>query len=51
MGRTELEDILKEQGIIEVNCEFCNERYRFDKVDVESILSQQSTTTNTETRH
>ncbi len=51
MGRTELEDILKERGIIEVNCEFCSEQYHFDKIDVESILSQQATVTDTETRH
>lgn len=51
LGRTELEDILKERGIIEVNCEFCNERYRFDQIDVEYILSQKCTIPDTETRH
>ncbi|MDO9268768.1 MAG: Hsp33 family molecular chaperone HslO [Methylobacter sp.] len=51
MGRTELEDILRERDIIEVNCEFCSEHYRFDKVDVENILSQKSTVPNSETRH
>lgn len=51
MGRTELEDILKERDIIEVNCEFCSKQYRFDKFDVENILSQTSTVTDSETRH
>lgn len=51
MGRTELEDILQERDIIEINCEFCSERYCFDKVDVESILSQKNTATAPETRH
>ncbi|MDP1770987.1 MAG: Hsp33 family molecular chaperone HslO [Methylobacter sp.] len=51
MGRTELEDILKERDIIEVNCEFCSEQYRFDKIDVENILSQKSTVTDSETLH
>jgi len=51
MGRTELEDILKERDVIEVTCEFCSERYRFDKVDVENILSQKNTANNSETRH
>jgi len=46
MGRAELEDILKEQDIIEVNCEFCGEQYRFDKIDVENILSQHSNVNN-----
>ncbi|MBL6986393.1 MAG: Hsp33 family molecular chaperone HslO [Methylobacter sp.] len=51
MGRTELEDILEERGVIEVNCEFCSEQYRFDKVDVENILSQNSIVNNSDTLH
>lgn len=51
MGRAELEDILKEQDAIEVNCEFCSEQYRFDKVDVENILSRKNTANDSETRH
>ncbi|TAK62842.1 Hsp33 family molecular chaperone HslO [Methylobacter sp.] len=51
MGRVELEDILNERSIIEVNCEFCSKQYRFDKVDVENILSQQTTVSDSETRH
>jgi molecular chaperone Hsp33 len=51
MGRTELEDILNERSIIEVNCEFCSKQYRFDKVDVENILSQKTTVPDSETRH
>ncbi len=51
MGRAELEAILKEQGIIEVNCEFCSECYRFDNIDVENILSKNSTAADSETRH
>ncbi|MDO9141724.1 MAG: Hsp33 family molecular chaperone HslO [Methylobacter sp.] len=49
MGRAELEDILKERDLIEVNCEYCSERYCFDKIDVESILAQ--TSTDSATRH
>lgn len=51
MGRAELEDILKQRDIIEVNCEFCSERYCFDKVDVENILSQQAAVSDSVTRH
>ncbi len=51
MGRAELEDILKTQDVIEVNCEFCSEHYYFDKMDVENILSQTSAVNGTETRH
>jgi molecular chaperone Hsp33 len=51
MGRTDLEEILAERGIIEVTCEFCSERYHFDKVDVENILSQPNTAPESTTRH
>jgi molecular chaperone Hsp33 len=38
MGREGLESVLKERGHIEVNCEFCNKHYLFDRVDVEQLL-------------
>lgn len=39
LGRAELEATLTEQnGRIEVTCEFCAERYEFDRVDVEYLL-------------
>lgn len=39
LGRAELEDILREQGAIQVNCEFCNQLYRFDGGDVASLFA------------
>ena len=51
MGREELEDILQERGSIEVNCEFCNEQYLFDKIDVETLLLQESVVNQSESRH
>jgi molecular chaperone Hsp33 len=38
MGQIELENILLERGDIEVNCEFCNKHYRFDRIDVEQLF-------------
>ena len=38
IGREELESFLLERGHIEVNCEFCNKHYRFDRIDVEQLL-------------
>lgn len=38
LGRQELESVLFERGQIEVNCEFCNKYYRFDRIDVEQLL-------------
>ncbi|MDD5126298.1 Hsp33 family molecular chaperone HslO, partial [Methylovulum sp.] len=51
MGRAELEDILREQQQIEVICEFCGAHYQFDKVDIESILTQDGLGITSETRH
>jgi len=51
MGRAELEDILQEQGAIEVDCEFCGKHYSFDQVDVEAILVPDGVSTPSTTRH
>jgi molecular chaperone Hsp33 len=39
LGRSELEAILLERDEIEVDCQFCGAQYRFDKIDVETLLS------------
>jgi molecular chaperone Hsp33 len=38
LGRDELEQILVESGEIAVNCEFCNQLYRFDPVQVAALF-------------
>ena len=44
LGRTELDSILLERGHIDVNCEFCNQHYQFDRIDVEQLLRGNSNT-------
>lgn len=39
LGRGELEDLLADEGVIQVRCEFCNQGYDLDPVDVERILA------------
>jgi molecular chaperone Hsp33 len=39
IGHAEVESILKEQGHVDVDCEFCGRRYSLDPVDVESLFS------------
>ncbi|HDZ16457.1 hypothetical protein LCGC14_0647160 [marine sediment metagenome] len=39
LGRDEADDILIDAGEIEVACEFCNQHYTFDKVDVAKIFN------------
>ena len=43
LGESDANDLLAEQGHIEVACEFCNEHYHFDKVDVATIFTDNST--------
>lgn len=38
LGENELRGIVAEQGAIEVACQFCNQEYRFDPIDVEQLL-------------
>ncbi|MDO9150731.1 MAG: Hsp33 family molecular chaperone HslO [Methylotenera sp.] len=38
LGNEELTSIIEEQGKIEVNCDFCNAHYSFDKVDATQLM-------------
>jgi len=38
IGRAEADDILRTDGRIEVDCEFCQERYLFNAADVEALF-------------
>ncbi len=51
LGEQELQALLNEQEEINVDCEFCGEKYSFDKVDVESLLANQLAQTKSDTRH
>lgn len=44
MGEVEALDIIKEQGSIQVDCEFCNTHYERDKVDVEKLFIAEDVT-------
>ena len=39
LGREELDSILQELSSIDVDCDFCGEKYSFDEVDVKNMLS------------
>jgi molecular chaperone Hsp33 len=52
MGKEELEGVLHERGQIEVNCEFCNKHYQFDRIDVEQLLLwDKNIPANSHTKH
>ena len=39
LGREEVDSIVAEQGQVEIGCEFCGRRYRFDVVDVGELFT------------
>ena len=41
LGPDEVQSVLAEQGMAEVICEFCNQQYRFDKVDAEQVFASE----------
>lgn len=38
MGKSELEDIIKEQGEISVHCHYCNTDYKFGQDDIDKLF-------------
>jgi molecular chaperone Hsp33 len=38
LGEAELHSIIEDQGVIDINCQFCNQQYRFDPIDIEQLL-------------
>ena len=51
LGREEVHAILDERGAIEVFCEFCNQRYEFDKIDAELMFVDTVVLPVSEARH
>jgi len=42
LGREEVDGIIEERGHVEIHCEFCNQRYEFDPVDVAQLFAAPS---------
>jgi len=40
LGRDEIEDILAEQGRVEIHCHFCNAGYEFDPIDCARLFTE-----------
>ena len=38
LGKTEVLEVLKQEGDVSVTCEFCNQEYCFDSIDVEQVF-------------
>jgi molecular chaperone Hsp33 len=50
MGPDDLNTLIKEHGSVSVDCEFCNQHYEFDAVDVEQIFASANPTDAPPTR-
>jgi molecular chaperone Hsp33 len=51
LGRDEVDAILAERGEVEVHCEFCNQRYVFDRVDADAAFADIVVMTSNRTLH
>lgn len=51
LGSKEVTSILEEQKIIQVACEFCNQKYDFDSIDTEQLFASDITVPTTTTKH
>jgi molecular chaperone Hsp33 len=51
LGAIEVDSIIEERGEIEVNCDFCNAAYVFDKVDAEQLFAADITPPVSKTKH
>lgn len=51
LGTEEVNDVLTKEGVVSVRCEFCNQRYDFDGVDVEQMFAAPLSPDVPRTRH
>jgi molecular chaperone Hsp33 len=51
LGYDEVQSILRDEGVIGVDCEFCNQHYDFDSVDAERLFAAATTPPVPKTRH
>jgi len=51
LGRAEVDAVIAERGDLEVHCEFCNQRYVFDRVDADAVFSDITAVPASKTLH
>ena len=51
LGRSEAEAAVSDNGAAEIICEFCNTRYRFDRIDLDQIFRSDHDTQTNPTAH
>ena len=51
LTQEELEEIIREEGSIDVNCQFCNEKYSFDQADITLMFSDSANIAGSDQLH
>lgn len=51
LGKPEVLDILEQEGDVAVTCEFCNQRYGFDSIDIEQAFFGPGVVDDSATKH
>jgi len=51
LGRDEVLSVLSEQDMAEITCEFCNQQYKFDRVDAEQVFVSEVALVSSATVH
>ncbi|MGB0467002.1 MAG: Hsp33 family molecular chaperone HslO [Pontibacterium sp.] len=51
MSQAELQEILAQQGHIDVGCQFCNAQYYFDQIDLDRLFSDAATMPGSDRQH
>ncbi|HLY97180.1 MAG TPA: Hsp33 family molecular chaperone HslO [Sideroxyarcus sp.] len=51
LGRAEVDAVIAERGDVEVHCEFCNQRYVFDRVDTDAVFADVMAMSASKTLH
>jgi len=51
LGSKEVFSIIEEQKLINIVCEFCNQKYEFDSIDVEQLFASDVTIQTPKTKH
>jgi len=51
LGLNEVKSIIAEEGEVAVACEFCNQKYAFDSIDIEELFAAQIPAGSSNTQH
>jgi len=51
LGKSELESMLAEQGNVTIDCEYCNQHYAFDAIDITKFFTPSYPNDNSKTQH